>query len=39
VLDFVMRDDATVKEFSDSSQLPPETIAAARDALNEPTWE
>ena len=39
VLDFVMRDDETVKEFADSSQLPPATIAAARDALNEPTWE
>jgi hypothetical protein len=39
VLDFIMRDDATVQEFADSSQLPPATIAAARDALNEPTWE
>jgi hypothetical protein len=39
VLDFMMRDDETVKEFADSSQLPPATIAAARDALNEPTWE
>jgi hypothetical protein len=33
VLDFIMRDDDTVKAFSDSSQLPPETIAAAREAL------
>lgn len=39
VLDFIMRDDATVKEFADSSQLPPATIAAARDVLNGPTWE
>ena len=35
VLDFVMRDDDTVKAFSDSSQLPPDTIAAARDALGD----
>jgi hypothetical protein len=39
VLDFIMRDDATVKEFAESSQLPPATVAAARDALNGPTWE
>jgi len=39
VLDFIMRDDVTVKEFADSSQLPPATIAAARDALNGPSWE
>lgn len=33
VLDFIVRDDDTVKAFSDFSQFPPPTIAAARDAL------
>lgn len=33
VLDFVLKDDDTVKAFADSSQLPAATIAAARDAL------
>lgn len=33
VLEFVMRDDNTVKAFADSSQLPLATIAAAREAL------
>jgi len=35
VLDFIVRDDATVKAFSDFSQFPPATIAAAREALGE----
>ena len=35
VLDFVLRDDATVKEFAAASELDPATIAAARDVLNE----
>src|SRR3569623_27895 len=35
VLDFIMRDDDTVKAFSDFSQFPPPTIAAAREALGE----
>ena len=39
VLDFVMRDDATVKAFADASQLPPTNIAAARQALDDPDWE
>jgi Protein of unknown function (DUF3572) len=39
VLDFVMRDDATVKAFADASQLHPTTIAAARQALGDPHWE
>jgi Protein of unknown function (DUF3572) len=39
VLDFVMRDDATVKAFADASQLHPTNIAAARQALNDPHWE
>jgi hypothetical protein len=39
VLDFVMRDDPTVKAFATSSQLHPTTIAAARQALSDPDWE
>ena len=38
VLDFVLRDDATVKAFAAASELDPTTIAAARQALGEP-WE
>ena len=39
VLDFVMRDDATVKAFAGVSQLHPTNIAAAHQALNDPAWE
>ena len=39
VLDFVMRDDATVKAFAAASNLHPTTIAAAHQALNDPKWE
>jgi hypothetical protein len=39
LLDFVMRDDATVKAFADASQLHPTNIAAAHQALNDPKWE
>jgi hypothetical protein len=39
VLDFVMRDDATVKAFADASQLHPTNVAAARQALVDPDWE
>ena len=39
VLDFVMRDDATVKAFAKVSQLHPTNIAAAHQALNDPQWE
>ena len=39
VLDFVMRDDATVKAFAGISQLHPTNIAAAHQALNDPEWE
>jgi hypothetical protein len=43
VLDFVLRDDASVKAFAKASELPPTTIAAARqalgDALGDPQWE
>jgi hypothetical protein len=35
VLDFVLRDDATVKAFAAASELDPATIAAAREVLNE----
>jgi hypothetical protein len=35
VLDFVMRDDATVQAFASSSQHHPTTIAAAREALGD----
>jgi Protein of unknown function (DUF3572) len=33
VLDFVLRDDATVKAFAAASELDPATIAAAREVL------
>jgi hypothetical protein len=36
VLDFVLRDDATVKAFAAASQLHPTNIAAARQALGDP---
>jgi len=39
VLDFVLRDDATVKAFASVSQLHPTNIAAAHQALNDPRWE
>ena len=43
VLDFVLRDDATVKAFAGVSELHPTNIAAARqvlgDALGERHWE
>ena len=39
VLDFVLRDDATVKAFAKVSQLHPTNIAAAHQALNDPDWE
>ena len=39
VLDFVMRDDATVKAFANASQLHPTNIAAAHQALSDPQWE
>jgi hypothetical protein len=35
VLDFVLRDDATVKAFAAASELDPTTVAAARRALEE----
>jgi hypothetical protein len=39
VLDFIMRDDVTVKAFAEVSQLHPTNIAAAHQALNDPQWE
>jgi hypothetical protein len=39
VLDFVMRDDATVNAFASVAQLHPTNIAAAHQALNDPKWE
>ena len=39
VLDFVLRDDATVKAFARASELHPTNIAAAHQALSDPQWE
>jgi hypothetical protein len=39
VLDFVLRDDATVKAFAEASKLHPTNIMAARDILGDPKWE
>jgi hypothetical protein len=39
VLDFVLRDDATVKAFAAASQLHPTNIAAAHQVLSDPQWE
>ena len=39
VLDFILRDDATVKAFAAASQLHPTNIAAARRALSDPDRE
>lgn len=38
VLDFIVRDDATVKAFADTSQLTPEAVMNAREVLD-PRWE
>ena len=39
VLDFVMRDDATVKAFANAAEIHPTQVAAARQALGDPRWE
>lgn len=39
VLDFVLRDDETVKAFAAVSQLHPTNVAAARQALGDSQWE
>ena len=39
LLDFVLRDDATVKAFAKQSELHPTNIAAAREVLGDVSWE
>ena len=39
VLDFVLRDDVTVKAFAKVSELHPTNIAAAREVIGDPKWE
>ena len=39
VLEFVMRDDATVNAFAEASKLHPTNIAAAHQALSDLKWE
>jgi hypothetical protein len=39
VLDFVLRDDATVQAFARLSELHPTNIAAARQALSDAQWD
>ena len=39
VLDFILRDDASVKTFAKVSDLHPSNIATAREILGDPKWE
>jgi len=39
VLDYVLRDDTTVKAFAKASELRPTNISAAREVLGDPHWE
>jgi hypothetical protein len=39
VLDFVMRDDATVRAFAKASDLHPTNIGVAREVLGDSKWE
>jgi Protein of unknown function (DUF3572) len=39
VLDFVLRDDATLKAFAKAAELHPTNVAAAREVLGDPKWE
>ncbi len=39
VLDFVMRDDTTVKAFAEASELHPTNVAAAHQVLSDSAWE
>ncbi len=39
VLDFLLRDEAMVKAFSEFSHLEPRIVSNARDALGPPVWE
>jgi hypothetical protein len=39
VLDFILSDEALVKEFAAAHELKPQTVGAARAALGGPSWE
>jgi hypothetical protein len=39
VLDFILRDDETVKAFASASKLHPDNVAAARQVLGDRDWE
>jgi uncharacterized protein DUF3572 len=39
VLDFILRDDTTVKAFAKASNIDPTHVAAAREILGDPRWE
>lgn len=39
VLDHILGDERLAKEFADASELPPDTIRAAREVLGGPAWE
>ncbi|ABD07116.1 conserved hypothetical protein [Rhodopseudomonas palustris HaA2] len=39
VLNFIMRDDATVKAFANSVELDPTNVAAALQVLEDKPWE
>ena len=39
VLDFLLRDEAMIKAFSESSHLDPKIVSNAREALGDPSWE
>ena len=39
VLDFILRDDATVKAFAKAADIDPAHIAAAQEILGDPHWE
>ena len=39
VLDFILRDDETVKAFSASAKLHPTNVMAAREVLGDQKWE
>jgi Protein of unknown function (DUF3572) len=39
VLDFLLKDEATVKAFAEASKLHPTNVMAAREVLGDPHWE
>ncbi|MGJ4944629.1 DUF3572 domain-containing protein [Bradyrhizobium sp. HKCCYLS1011] len=39
VLDFILKDDASVKAFAEASKLHPTNIMAAREVLGDRKWE